>query len=158
DVYSLGVTLYELLTLKPAFASNDRPELLQQVAFEEPRPPRGLNKAIPVELETIVLKAIEKKLPERYATAKDLADDLERWLKDEPIGAKQLTLLQWGWKWARRQNPMVWAAAFCCLLAVALIGASLSLFSVLQAQRRAKVGEILQEANQALASGNEPQA
>src|SRR5262249_34889016 len=76
DVYSLGATLYELLTLAPAFRGNDRQELLRQIAFEEPVRPRGLNKAIPMELETIVLKALEKNPAERYTTAKELADDL----------------------------------------------------------------------------------
>jgi serine/threonine protein kinase len=58
DVYSLGVTLYELLTLRPPFAGEDRQELLRQVAFDDPVPPRKLNRAIPVELETVVLEAI----------------------------------------------------------------------------------------------------
>jgi serine/threonine protein kinase len=74
DVYSLGATLYELLTLHPVFAGGDRQELLRQIAFEEPVNPRRLEKAIPAELETIVLKALEKNPADRYATAKDLAD------------------------------------------------------------------------------------
>jgi tetratricopeptide (TPR) repeat protein len=78
DIYSLGVTLYELLTLEPAFAGQDRQELLQQIALEEPRLPRRLNAAIPVELETIVLKAMAKNPAERYPTAQELADDLKR--------------------------------------------------------------------------------
>src|SRR5262249_51858348 len=78
DVYSLGATLYELLTLEPAFSGADRQELLRQIAFEEPRPPRRCNKAIPAELETIVLKALEKNPAERYLTARELAEDLKR--------------------------------------------------------------------------------
>src|SRR5437763_15676049 len=58
DVYSLGATLYELLTLEPAFPGRDRQEILRQIALEEPRPPRRLNARIPAELETIVLKAM----------------------------------------------------------------------------------------------------
>src|SRR4029453_6520441 len=75
DLYSLGATLYELLTLQPTFDGKDRQELLRQIAFEEPRPPRRLNKAVPAELETIVLKALEKNPADRYATAQELADD-----------------------------------------------------------------------------------
>jgi serine/threonine protein kinase len=69
DVYSLGATLYELLTLRPVFDGADRQELLRQIAFEEPKPPRRVNKAVPAELETIVLKALEKNPADRYATA-----------------------------------------------------------------------------------------
>src|SRR6266481_8702358 len=81
DIYSLGASLYELLTLEPVFSGHDRQELLRQIAFEDPKPPRRLNKAIPPELETIVLKAVEKNPADRYATAQDLGDDLERYLK-----------------------------------------------------------------------------
>src|SRR5205814_884687 len=78
DIYSLGATLYELLALAPVFQGSDRQELLRQIAFEEPRPPRRVNRAIPAELETIVLKALEKNPAERYATGQELADDLGR--------------------------------------------------------------------------------
>src|SRR5262245_44560404 len=78
DIYSVGATLYELLALRPAFARTDRQELLRQIAFEEPRRLRQINKAIPAELETILLKAMEKNPQDRYATAKELADDLRR--------------------------------------------------------------------------------
>src|SRR5207248_1474891 len=73
DVYSLGATLYELLTLEPAFGGDDRQELLRQIAFEEPGRPRRLNRAVPAELETVVLKALEKNPADRYATAGELA-------------------------------------------------------------------------------------
>src|SRR5262249_24898976 len=76
DVYSLGATLYELLTLRPAFGGSDRQELLRQVAFDEPPSPRKVNRAIPQELETVVLKAMAKNPPERYGTAGELADRL----------------------------------------------------------------------------------
>ncbi len=85
DIYSLGATLYELLTLTPAYAGRDRQEILRRIAFEEPRPPRRLNTAIPVNLETIVLKAMAKDPAGRYAVAQDLADDLDRFLRREPI-------------------------------------------------------------------------
>jgi serine/threonine protein kinase len=69
DIYSLGVTLYEVLTLQPPFAGTDRQELLRRVVWDEPRAPRKIQPAIPVELETIVLKALEKNPADRYATA-----------------------------------------------------------------------------------------
>src|SRR2546422_983205 len=78
DVYSLGATLSELLTLRPLFGGRDRHELLRQISDEEPRPPRSIEPAIPAELETILLKALAKEPGERYATAQELADDLER--------------------------------------------------------------------------------
>src|SRR5262249_33042424 len=71
DVYSLGVTLYELLTLRPAFPGEDRQEVLRQITSEEPAPPRRLNRAIPAELETVVLKAMAKGPEERYQSASE---------------------------------------------------------------------------------------
>ncbi len=103
DIYSLGVTLYELLTLAPAYAGRDRQEILRRIAFEEPRPPRRLNPSIPVDLETIVLKAMAKDPAGRYATAQDLADDLGRFLKREPIRARRSNAWERSVKWAQRR-------------------------------------------------------
>ena len=86
------MTLYELLTLRPAFGGRDREELLRQITQEEPRPPRRFNPAVPADLETIVLKAMAKEPVERYATAQELADDLRRFLEHRPILARRPTL------------------------------------------------------------------
>ena len=120
DIYSLGVTLYELLTLTPVFAGRDRQELLHQIAFEEPRPPRSLIPSLPVELETIVLKAIAKNPSERYPSAREFADDLQRFLDDKPILAKRPSLLDRTTKWARRHRTLV--ACGVVLLLVAVVG------------------------------------
>src|SRR5262249_16270107 len=98
DVYSLGATLYELLTLEPAFTGKDREEILRQIAFEEAPRPRRINKAIPGDLETIVLKALEKHPTERYTTAQEIADDLRRFVEDRPIQARRPSLVRRGGK------------------------------------------------------------
>jgi serine/threonine protein kinase/Flp pilus assembly protein TadD len=139
DVYSLGATLYELLTLEPAFNGPDRQELLRQIAFEEPRAPRRVNRAIPVELETIVLKSMAKNADERYATAQEFASDLERFLKDEPILARRRTLLQRARSWARRHRPVVWSAAVGLFVALAVLAGSVGWIVRDRAARQAKV-------------------
>jgi serine/threonine protein kinase len=116
DIYSLGTTLYELLTLEPAFAGQDRQELLRQIAFEEPKAPRRLNRAIPPELETILAKAMEKNPSDRYATAQELADDLRRFLDDKPIRARRPSALTRVRKWCRRHRGAVSAAVVATLL------------------------------------------
>jgi serine/threonine protein kinase len=107
DIYSLGVTLYEVLTLEPAYNGRDRQEILKQIAFEDPRRPRKINAAIPFELETIVLKAMAKEPECRYATAQDMADDLRRFLEQRPILARRPTVRERLRKWAIRHKQLV---------------------------------------------------
>jgi WD40 repeat protein/serine/threonine protein kinase len=104
DIYSLGLTLYELVTLTPAFSNSDRSELLKQVMNDEPPRPRQVNAAVPRDLETIVLKAIAREADNRYITAAALADDLQRYLEDRPIRARRTRLPERLWRWCRR-NP-----------------------------------------------------
>jgi serine/threonine protein kinase len=131
DVYSLGVTLYELLTLRPAFASEDRHELLRQIAFDDPARPRRFERAIPAELEIIVLKAMEKRPQDRYTTAQELADDLRRYLNHEPIRARRPSLTQGAIKWCKRHQTAVVTAAVVSF--VAAIGLSVAVALIWQA-------------------------
>jgi serine/threonine protein kinase len=133
DIYSLGVTLYELLTLEPAFGGSDRQELLRQIAFEEPRPPRRLNKPIPLELETIVLKAMEKNPSERYATAQELANDLRRFLDDKPITARRPTLLERAVRWSRRHKYLVRSTV--AILVVAVVALAMGAWLIWQKEK-----------------------
>ena len=93
DIYSLGVTLYELLTLRPAFEGESPQDVMRRVIEEEPTAPRRVNPDIPRDLETIVLKAMAKERDDRYQTARELADDLRRFLDGSPIKARRLSPL-----------------------------------------------------------------
>jgi serine/threonine protein kinase len=124
DIYSLGATLYELLTLQVAVPGRDREEVLRHLTLDDPVPPRRHNPALPAELETIVLKAMAKSAGERYATAQELADDLRRFLEDRPIRAKRPTLVQQAAKWGRRHRTVVASAVVVLLVAVVGLGAS----------------------------------
>ncbi len=143
DVYSLGVTLYELLALQPAFPSNDRQELLRQVAFEEPQRPRRLNKSIPVELETIVLKAMEKRPRDRYATAQALADDLRHWLEDRPIRARRPSLTARLGRWGRRHKPFVAGMAAALVMGLAVLAGSIGWVARDEAARRTTIEQAI---------------
>jgi serine/threonine protein kinase/WD40 repeat protein/tetratricopeptide (TPR) repeat protein len=110
DVYGLGLTLYEMLTLEPAFTDTSRARLIDRVTHEDPRRPRQADPSIPRDLETIVLKAITKEPDRRYQTAEALAGDLQRFLADRPIRARRASALERLWRWARR-NPALSAAA-----------------------------------------------
>jgi serine/threonine protein kinase len=116
DVYSLGATLYELLTLRPIFDGRDRNELLRQIAHDEPRAPRSADPSVPAELETILLKAVGKEPAERYATAQEMADDLQRFLENKPILARRPGPAERLRKWARRHPSVVAAGAVVLLL------------------------------------------
>jgi eukaryotic-like serine/threonine-protein kinase len=124
DVYSLGVTLYELLTLQPAFAGEDGPALLRQIEQQEPRPLRQLQPKAPADLETVVLKAMAKQREDRYATAQELADDLRRVLEGKATLAKPPTMAERLRKWTRRHRRAVAVAMAVCLLAMLGMAAS----------------------------------
>jgi serine/threonine protein kinase len=124
DIYSLGATLYELLTLQPVFDAEDRQEMMHQIAGDEPRGLRHHDPRIPLELETIVLKALAKNPAERYATAQDLADDLQRYLQDRPVLARRPTLLELARKWARRHRSLVISAG--AMLGLSLVASVVS--------------------------------
>jgi tetratricopeptide (TPR) repeat protein len=162
DVYALGATLYELVSLCPVFDGRDRQELLRQIAEEEPRPPRRLNKTVPTELETIVLKALAKDPTQRYATARELAGDLERFLRDEPVLARRPTLLQRWRRWARRHRAVVWSIVAGKLVTLAVLAGSVGWVArdkeAQQARTAAEVQVALDEAQRLLEERNGPQA
>jgi hypothetical protein len=120
DIYSLGATLYELLTRQPAFGEADRTELLKQIAFEEPQPPRRLDGHIPMDLETIVMKAMAKNPVDRYQTAQQLGSDLSAFLAGQPIKARPPQLFRRIAKWTRGKTGLLLAAAVLLLVPITL--------------------------------------
>jgi tetratricopeptide (TPR) repeat protein len=144
DIYSLGATLYELLTLRPAIEGTDRQELLRTIAQDEPVPPRRHNPAIPRELETILLKAMGKEPETRYGTGQDLADDLRRFLEDKPIKARRPTPLEQVTKLVRRHPSAVIAAVItltttALVLAIAIVLIAREQVATREALKRARV-------------------
>jgi hypothetical protein len=125
DVYALGATLYELMTLQPAVGGEDKQEVLRRIAFEDPVPPRKVDKAVPAELETVVLKCLAKEPGERYAIAGELAADLRRFLGVRPVRARPPTLARRASKWAARHRAALAAAAAVLLVATAIAVAGL---------------------------------
>ena len=121
DIYSLGITLYELLVGRPAFANKDRQQLLRHIVEREPPAPRSLQRAIPRDLETIVLKAISNERSSRYQTMADIQDDLVRFIEDKPVEARRALWPARATRWCRR-NPLGVSLAVTVLLLVVLAG------------------------------------
>ena len=143
DIYSIGATLFHLLTSRPPFTGASTMETLEQVIKQEPTPPRLFVPSIPKDLETICLKCLEKDPERRYASAIDLCDDIDRFLKGIPIVARPVSTLEHGLRWCRR-NPdkaMLGAISFIAtlLLAVAITWYSVRLEG---AQREAHEREV----------------
>jgi eukaryotic-like serine/threonine-protein kinase len=125
DVYALGLTLYELLALKPAFDESDRAQLIRRVTEEEPPRLTRDDASIPRDLATIVHKSMAREPADRYATARGLADDLRRFLDDRPIVARRPSLLDRGLKLSRRYRSAVIAGAIGLVVAQAILAGSL---------------------------------
>jgi WD40 repeat protein len=134
DVYSLGLTLYELVALRPAYEGADRHLLMERVLHEEPDRLRKLAPGVPRDLETIVAKATARDPAGRYATAGALADDLRRFVEDRPIRARRVSPAERLARWCRR-NP--WIAGSMGVSAMALVAAVIAalLYAVEQAHR-----------------------
>ena len=122
DVYGLGAVLYQLLTGQPPFAGGTTYETIRLLRDTEPRPPRLLNPKVDRDLSTICLKCLEKDPQRRYSSALALAEDLEHWLKHEPIQAKPSGFFTHGRKWVRRNPSTTVLVTLLVALAAGLAG------------------------------------
>ncbi len=137
DIYAIGLTLYELLTLRPAFQAETRAKLVEQVLAANPPMPRSIDPNIPRDLETVVLKAIARDPLMRYQSAAALAEDLRRYIEDRPVRARRATSGEQFVRWCRR-NPAV-AALLATVLIVTTAGAGVASFFAVRAENeRAK--------------------
>lgn len=126
DIYSLGLTLYELVTQQPAYYAIDRAQLLHKIMTSEPLRPRQIQPAIPRDLETILLKAMDREPNRRYQSAAALAEDLHRFLEDSPISARRSGIAERSWRYCRR-NPVVAGLSATALMLVAMVAVSMAI-------------------------------
>jgi len=141
DVYSLGVVLYELLTGRKPFEGS-RHEQMMRVLEDDPDRPRTHDPNVPPDLETICLKAMSKEPRRRYASARDMATDLHRFLDGEPIHARPVGLGERLWRWCRK-NPLAVVA-----FAVILIGSALGFWHLTRLSRQLVERSALESAEQ----------
>jgi serine/threonine-protein kinase len=138
DVYGLGAVLYKLLTGRPPFTGPDVPAVLRRVLTEEVAPPRALVRPTPRALEAVCLKALAKSPADRYASAGEMAKDVQRFLADEPVSVYREPVLSRLFRWGRRHRTVVSAAAALLLTATAALGVSTFLISKEQQATRAQ--------------------
>lgn len=139
DLFSLGATLYELLTLRHAFDGKTRTDILRQIAFEDPIPPRRIDASVPEDIEIIVLKCLAKNPDERYQTADEVANDLQAWLSDEPIKARRPSLQQRTRKWARKHRVFVNTLAAASVITILAVISSLAYAVQTEAKSRKRI-------------------
>ena len=151
DIYGLGAVLYELLTGKPPFQMETPLQTLRLVVESAPKPPRAVDARIAHDLEVICLKCLQKQPEKRYASAAELADDLERWLQDKPILARPVSSLERLASWARRKPELATAlGALSGVLALAL-AVSITLFVQVQTESEGRAISLRSEEGQRLA-------
>ena len=149
DVYSLGLTLYELVALRPAYEATDRHTLIDRVLHEEPERLKKLAPGVPRDLETIVAKATARDPAGRYATAAALAEDLRRYVEDRPIRARRVSAAERLARWCRRNKVL---AASIGVSAAALVAVAVLALAYAQEQYRFATHQSVRVAEQAEAN------
>lgn len=172
DVYSLGMTLYEFITLKPGFDESEKHRLIHQILNVDPPRTRSVNSKVPRDLDTIVMKAIARNPADRYQSANAFASDLRRFLENRPIAARPISAVERVWRWSRKNPAIASLTSMVLIMLIAIsITSSLAFFrtrDALNAERfktqrleaSSKVGENLQLlfGNRSVTESNDPQS
>ena len=151
DIYALGSTLYEMLTLRPVVDAKDRSAMIRQIEWESPHALHAINRSVPQDLENIVNKCLAKDRDDRYETAGELAEDLNRFLRGESPRARRPGLLERGGRWARRHSK---AAAVSLAIGMALWGCSVAMIFIIS-QKNTKIAEANRRAQSHLSVANQ---
>lgn len=154
DIYSLGATLWELLTLHPLYGANETvpdAEVMRRIQFDEPVSARRYNPRVDRDLDAIISKCLEKRPERRYATARELAEDLRRWQRNEPVLARRVTRLEKTARWFARRPALASACVFAFLAVILGAGGGVAAWGYLRSERAARE---LSTVNEQLATAN----
>lgn len=149
DVFGLGAILYYLLTDRPPFRGETLNDTIRAVTQLDPVRPRALRPGVPIDLETICLKCLEKRPGRRYQSMQEVTEELGRFLRDEPVHARRITQIERGWRFARR-HPAIsgFATATFALLLVIAVGSPIAAYRIDQARQSAEIQQRRAEANE----------
>jgi serine/threonine protein kinase/WD40 repeat protein len=126
DLYALGATLYEMLTLQPAFDGTDQLRLIDRIVHERPQPPRQIDPRVPRDLETIVLRALAKDPKDRFGSAGEMAEELRRFISGRPIHSRPVSIAERFWRWCKRDPWLAGASVAAVVLTAVLAAGSMS--------------------------------
>jgi serine/threonine protein kinase/WD40 repeat protein/tetratricopeptide (TPR) repeat protein len=140
DLYALGATLYEMLTLRPPFEGQDQLQLIRRIENQAPVPPRQIECEVPPDLETIVLKALAKEPDDRFETAEEMAAELKRYLENRPIRSRPIPSYQRFWRWCQRNPTLAGASIAAAVLTTILaIVSTVAAWSLARAEYRTRL-------------------
>lgn len=139
DIYALGAILYQLVTTRPPFQGDSAHSVLRRVESEDPVPPRRLNPGVPVDLETVILKCLEKSPTRRYPTARELAAELDRFSKGQPVHARPVGAVERGWRWCcRRPRVAALGLTTLLLLGAVAVGSTMAAYRIKRSEQTAQ--------------------
>ncbi len=144
DVYSLGATLYELTALRPAFDCVDQPRLIDLIVHEPPERPRNIDRHVPLDLETIVLKSLAKDPKDRFGSAGEMAEELRKFVEGRPIRSRPISVVERTWRWCKR-NPWLAAANISAAAATMALAITSTIAAKVYRDGRERIAEVAKD-------------